>query len=192
VKNNKISLVQDKNMKIMKVLYLITIIIFSIALLSDVNAAEIKSPNNKHAYKAEKADEDAAILNSLIGNWIGRPGRSWAWILIFSEEDGELYLTYETTHIMNTSRESFNWDKVRVTRKGKNISFNVKFRYYNPSSKKYVGEIIYADYNLELIDSGILKGKRGGIDEAYFIKDKDKSLWQMDDESLRKLIYNKQ
>lgn len=175
----------------MKVLYLITILLFSIALLSDVNAAEIKTPNNKQAYKAEKADADAAILNSLIGNWVGRPGRSWAWILIFSEEDGELYLTYETTHIMNTSRESFDWDKVPVTRNGKNISFNVKFRYYNRSSRKYVGETIYAEYNLELINSGILKGTQGGIDEAYFIKDKDKTLWQMDDESLRKLIYNK-
>ncbi len=87
-----------------------------------------------------------------------------------------LYLTYKTTHIMNTSRESFDWDKVQVTRKGKNISFSVKFRNYNRSSREYVGKTIDSDYDLKLIDSGILKGKRGGIDDAYFIKDKDKSL----------------
>jgi len=159
------------------------------------DAETVKGHISKLEYKKEQSEEEAVILNSLIGRWVGGPGRNWAMYIIIKEKGGKLYLAYETTHIMTGNynewrKQSFNWHEVPIKRKGRNIRFTLQFRYYDRSAKKYVGGTSYADYNLELIGSGALKGTGAGS-KAHFIKD-DGSLGSMDADNLRRLLYEGQ
>lgn len=135
------------------------------------DAQEVKSLINKLEYRKEQFAEDAAILSSLVGTWFGGPGRNNGdMYIIIKEEGGKLYLTYETTHILGTSTESFNWHTVPITRKGRNIRFSLQFRLYEPSTRRYVGGETGGDYNLELSGTGILKGSYSVGPEASFMK----------------------
>jgi tetratricopeptide (TPR) repeat protein len=134
------------------------------------DAPEVKSVINKLEYRKEQLAEEAAILNSLVGTWFGGPGRtSGDMYIIIKEEGGKLYLTYETTHILGSASESFDWHTVPITRKGRNIRFSLQFRFYEPSTRRYGGET-GGDYNLELIGSGLLKGSYSAGAEASFTK----------------------
>ncbi|MDI6743299.1 MAG: tetratricopeptide repeat protein [Smithella sp.] len=155
------------------------------------NAAAVKSHINKLEYMKEQAEEEEAILSSIVGRWIGIGTNSTPQFFMFSEEGGQLYLTYETTHIIGTSREKFNWHKVPVARQGRHINFTPEFKLYERSSRKHIGDTYYPEYNLVLIDSETLKGKIAGGDGYFFLKDRDGSLWRMDDASLRRLLFKK-
>ena len=159
------------------------------------DAEAVKSHINKLEYKKEAIEDEGAILNSIVGTWIGLGGNNRPQFFMFSEEFGRLYCTYETTHIIGTSRERFGWQKVPVAQQGRDIKFTAEFKIYDRSSGKYIGDTINSDYNLELMDSDTLKGASGTRDNYYFLKAKDgqmDSLWKMDDASLLRLIYQGQ
>jgi tetratricopeptide (TPR) repeat protein len=150
-------------------------------LAPDAGDAEaVKSHLNKLEYMKEQVEEEEAILSSIVGLWIGIGGNNRIQFFKFSEEGGQLYLTYETTHIIGTNRERFNWHKVPVARQGRHIKFTPEFKIYERSSRKYIGDTIYPEYNLELIDSETLKGKIAGDEGYYLLKNRDgerSSLW---------------
>ncbi|MBS3908001.1 MAG: tetratricopeptide repeat protein [Syntrophaceae bacterium] len=166
-------------------------------LAPDAGDAEaVKSHINKLEYIKEQSEKQDAIIGSFVGTWIGLGGNSRPQFFMFSEEGGQLYLTYETTHIIGTSRERFGWHKVPVARQGRHIKFTTEFKIYNRSSRQYVGDTINSDYNLELKDSDTLKGTAGTKGEYYyFLKARDgerSSLWRMDDASLFRLLFKRE
>jgi len=151
------------------------------------NAAAVKSHINKLEYKAEKAEEEKFILQSIAGRWIGVGSNYNPQLFMFHEENGQIYITYETTHIMGRNRERFGWNTIPVKREGKNISFRADFKLYDPHTRKIIDDRLYNEYNLELVDSDTLMGSLiGSKGSFFFIKDRDGSIWQMSDDVLNR------
>lgn len=87
-----------------------------------------------------------------------------------------------------------DYQKVRVTVKGKQVGFKVRHTINLVDARHQ--DTFDLVFDLELVEDGKLKGrsietKLSGTDNAYFIKDRDGSLGRLDETGLRRHLYNR-
>lgn len=157
---------------------------------------EVKSHVNKLEYRKEKFEAKDAILKSIAGKWVGFRGpNTWRWWIEFIVEGDDVYLYGPMTGVVaRGGNHETDYKKVRVTVQGKRISFKVRHAINVVDARHR--DTFDLVFDLELVDDGKLRGKSietksSGTDDAYFIKDRDGSLRRLDENSLRRLLYNR-
>lgn len=142
---------------------------------NESDAETIKRLINKLEYKKKKTEEEANITSLLRGKWLGNPGpNNWiGWPVQFLIEGDLLYFYAQTGMDVDKSTLSapvfYNYQKVLVTRKEKDIYFRVRLEtLLDGGGRKWTRD---AQYNLKLLGHGKLEGTvnfDGKTRAAYF------------------------